>query len=163
MAKFDDLDSVSSSEALETFKSWLAQRDRNVEVCKNFFRHVSVLEIDKALECVTDDVVWWVQGDWPGSGFHFGKDALKRLNAGISDTFVTGIDLEFGHATAEEDRVALELRSNAALRNGLIYNNTYHFLFTIRDGLIAIAKEYLDTKHLVETAFYRTEPAVDAG
>jgi ketosteroid isomerase-like protein len=53
-------------------------------------------------------------------------------------------------STAEGDRVAVEAEAYGELRNGKIYNNTYHFLFLFRDGKIFRAKEYNDSKHAAD-------------
>ena len=49
--------------------------------------------------------------------------------------------------TAEGERVAVETESYAELKNGRTYNNHYHFVFEVRDGMIQSIKEYLDTEH----------------
>jgi ketosteroid isomerase-like protein len=43
--------------------------------------------------------------------------------------------------------VAVETESYAALNNGNVYNNLYHFLFVVHDGKLFEVKEYLDTIH----------------
>ena len=107
-------------------------------------------EFDDALACVADDVVWWVQGDTKGSGFRYGKDSLfPNLKAKL----VADLEITFGFLTAEHDRVALEMKSSGTLSTGKVYANTYHFLLTLRDGLIISGKEYLDTKHLAEVMY----------
>ena len=58
-----------------------------------------------------------------------------------------GIQFTVHSLTAEDDRVAAEVESYAPLVNGKVYNNHYHMLFVIRDGKIAIVKEYADTAH----------------
>ena len=48
--------------------------------------------------------------------------------------------------TAEGDRVAFEATSYAVnAANGRIYENRYHHLMVLRDGLIALLREYQDT------------------
>jgi len=44
--------------------------------------------------------------------------------------------------TAEGDKVAVEADSQAELANGIPYANKYHFLVTLRDGLITGIDEY---------------------
>lgn len=51
--------------------------------------------------------------------------------------------------TAERDKVAVEALSHGT-HKGRAYENRYHFLFTIRNGLIHEVKEYNDTQHLAE-------------
>jgi ketosteroid isomerase-like protein len=105
------------------------------------------------LNLLTDDVVWWVQGEWPMDNFHRGKSAVEGLFDLLKTLLVGTLEVEFGFATAQDDRVALEMRSNGLLKNGKHYRNGYHYLFTVKDGRIASCKEYLDTKHLAEVVF----------
>jgi uncharacterized protein len=75
------------------------------------------------------------------------RDVIMMLTR---DTFpkVTkaGITFKVINLTAESDRVACEAEGYSTMTNGKAYNNTYHFLFTFRDGKIRSIKEYLDTK-----------------
>ena len=54
---------------------------------------------------------------------------------------------QFRSGEVSSDRVALEAYSNANLANGNKYNNTYHFLFVVKNGKIKVIKEYMDTQH----------------
>ncbi len=48
--------------------------------------------------------------------------------------------------TAEGDRVAVEAEAHAVNRaNGRVYDNRYHHLMAIRDGLVHELREYQDT------------------
>jgi len=128
----------------------MTEQEANKEVCLKFFRHLASREFEDALACVADDIVWWVQGDTAGSGFRYGKDSLfPNLKRQLREN----LQISFGHLTAEEDRVALEMKSQAVLANGRAYANTYHFLLTLKNGLICNGKEYLDTKHLSEVMY----------
>jgi ketosteroid isomerase-like protein len=46
--------------------------------------------------------------------------------------------------TCEEDRAAVELRSEGVLIDGAPYANTYFFAFRIRDGRIALVREHFN-------------------
>jgi ketosteroid isomerase-like protein len=128
----------------------MTKLEANKELCRKFFTHIGKREFTHALTCVSDDVIWWVQGDTPASGYRHGKDSLfSDLEGSLS----SDLTISFGDLTAEDDRVALEMRSHATLTSGKSYANTYHFLLTIKDGLITQGREYLDTKHLCETIF----------
>ena len=48
-------------------------------------------------------------------------------------------------STAEGERVALELEGRFEFPDGKVYQNCYHHLFVIRDGIIVCVKEYMDT------------------
>ena len=122
--------------------------EANKAACRKFYSHLSRREFAEVLACVSDDVVWWVQGNLPVSGTHHGKAGVERLLEPLKIGLAADLEIKFGELTAEEDRVALEMESTALLVNGKTYRNTYHFLFWIRDGKIVRAKEYLDTQTL---------------
>lgn len=94
---------------------------------------------------LTDDVCWWIPGRGTVSKAEFFgmADGFRSLTAGPTTLTVKGV-------TAEGDRVAVEAESFAHLKNGKIYNNTYHFLFLFRDGKICLSKEYNDSQHAAE-------------
>jgi len=52
---------------------------------------------------------------------------------------------EVDHVTAEDDRVAVMSRGFAVTRAGARYDNLYHFLFRLENGLIDTVWEYNDT------------------
>ncbi len=126
----------------------MSELERNKAVCKAFYHDLGRRDFAAALSHLTDDVVWWVQGEWEGAGFYRGKAAVERLLAPLKDAIATDIDFKFGHLTAEEDRVSCEITGAATTSDGTDYRMTYHFLFTIRDGKIREGHEYLDTKML---------------
>lgn len=125
--------------------------ERNKDVCRQFLINIAALHLDKAQALLHPDVLWWVQGKWPGAGFHQGKLAVSILFDQIKSILASTMDIEFGMITAENNRVALEMRSRADIVGGREYKNTYHYLFVIKDDLILSAKEYLDTDHLIRT------------
>ena len=61
-------------------------------------------------------------------------------------TMKDGVRFEILNMTAEDDRVSVESEGFSELKNGVAYNNQYHFLFFLRDGKICKLKEYMDTK-----------------
>jgi ketosteroid isomerase-like protein len=63
----------------------------------------------------------------------------------MKKTFVDGLRFTPGTMTAEDDRVAVVADSDGELVRGGRYDNTYHFLFQLRDGLITRVWEYGDT------------------
>ena len=52
--------------------------------------------------------------------------------------------------TAEEDRVSAVVDGHSRRKSGAEYNNNYHFLFTIRDGVITAIREYHDTAYAAD-------------
>ncbi len=61
----------------------------------------------------------------------------------------TGLDPEILNLTAEDDRVAAEVRIRArSLQTGEVYDNLYAFVFWIRDGRFVEIHEHLDTQYV---------------
>ena len=57
--------------------------------------------------------------------------------------------------TVTRDRVAVEAHAHAEFLDGRVYENDYHFLFTVRADRISSVKAYLDTERLRDTLFPR--------
>ena len=126
--------------------------DKNKAVCREFHTNIMEGKFAEAANLLAPDVIWWVQGNMVVSGYHRGREAVAALFGPLKN-LPNGIQFEFGAVTAEEDRVAVEMISHAVTADGRQFNNSYHFLFTVKDGLITQGKEYLDTKLTAETLF----------
>lgn len=57
-----------------------------------------------------------------------------------------GVQFTVLHATAEDNRVSLELQGTCELVNGKAYNNQYHMLFLFDGDKIVAMKEYFNDK-----------------
>ena len=106
----------------------------------------------EAVGLLAEDATYWIPGDWPNGGT-FGKaDVAKMVTAG-TEVFQGPLDIVIHGVTASEDRVAVEMESRGTFRDGRPYNNSYHWLFVIRDGRIRTVKEYTDTLY-ANRAYY---------
>jgi ketosteroid isomerase-like protein len=112
----------------------------NKETALKFVESMSAGQMDLSL--LTDDIQWWV----PGRGL-MSKEDFFALAGTFQDMLKDRISLTVHGVTAEGDRVAIEAESYGELKNGKIYNNTYHFLFVFRGGKICLSKEYNDSQH----------------
>ena len=129
----------------------------NKALVLDFYRLMNERRFAEMWELCAPDGLW-------GGGRAATNDfaPIERMKAVIVDpmpVFVDGgIQFTVHSLTAEDDRVAAEVESYAPLVNGRVYNNHYHMLFVIRDGKIAIVKEYADTAHAREVFgdVYRT-------
>ena len=122
--------------------------ERNKQTVTEFMTVFSSGDVDKILASMTDDATWWVAGNIPGISGTKDRAGFGEMLGGIAENTTTGaIRLTPLAFTAEGDRVAVETESYAELKNGRVYNNLYHFVFVVRDGKIASAKEFLDTEH----------------
>ena len=71
---------------------------------------------------------------------------IAAFAEGVLEAFPEGLTFTIRQMTAEEDRVAVEAESHGRHASGRIYNNQYHFLFTLRAGEVLSLKEYMDTE-----------------
>jgi ketosteroid isomerase-like protein len=104
---------------------------------------------EAVLGALADTATWWVQGNFALSGTKSKKE-FAELIGGLGSKIDGGLRVTPKGITAEGERVAVEAESYAKMKNGKTYQNTYHFLFTVRDGKIQSVKEYLDTIHANE-------------
>lgn len=81
---------------------------------------------------------WWVAGWGPRTRAEL-LSGLQRAMRGFETRRITTTGF-----TAEGERVAVEAEGHFE-RPGLVYRNTYHYLFIVRDGCIASGREYFDT------------------
>jgi len=121
----------------------------NKRVVLGLFENLSAGKGDAVLGALADSATWWVQGKFPLSGTK-NKKEFAELVGQLGANIDGGLRVTPKGITAEGDRVAVEAESYAKMKNGKTYQNTYHFLFTVRDGKIQAVKEYLDTMHANE-------------
>jgi len=96
-----------------------------------------------------DDIVWWVPPGSENGGTYEGKAAVLELIGGGLGQYSSSDPMKFiiEEIVADEDWASVQLILEAKTAKGDDYRNFYHIAFRIRDGRIALAKEYLDTKH----------------
>jgi uncharacterized protein len=117
------------------------QADRNRATVLRLMEALNVCDADTIRSIMPVDADWWV----------LGIGTLDR------DTVITQLEQLLGSAkvaethilgtTAEGDRVAVESRGNFEFADGRVYCNSYHHLFTLRDGQVVGVREYLDLLH----------------
>lgn len=129
--------------------------ESNKQLAIDLFARFSANDIAGALDLLTDDVTWWIAGKpdaQPASGEH-DKRWMARLFHNMTSQFDGSMQMTVRGLIAEGDKVAVEVVGDGRLRDGRRYQNEYHLLLTIRDGKIAVVREYLDTQHVVATWF----------
>jgi ketosteroid isomerase-like protein len=110
-----------------------------------FFAAVNSEGMGALRRFVTDDMTWWA----PGLG-ELAPEKLISMVESLASVLDQPIRFTVHDIIVEDDRVAAEVASYAALKSGKIYNNKYHFKFLVRAGAIAKIREYHDTKHAFE-------------
>jgi len=124
--------------------------DENKEIVRQFLARFGNGDADGLIDSLTDDATWWIggkPGDLPQAGAK-SKEAISAVLRGVGAKIPGGIQMSIKGMIGEGDKVAAEVEAYGEITNGRIYNNEYHFLFTIRDGRVAGVKEYHDTLHL---------------
>jgi hypothetical protein len=123
--------------------------EENKRLVLGFFENLSAGKGEAIMEAMADSATWWVLGNFPLSGTK-SKAQFGALMGELGAKIDGGLRVTPKGLTAEGDRVAVEAESHAKMKNGKTYQNTYHFLFTVRDGKIQSVREYLDTMHANE-------------
>ncbi len=124
-------------------------------VVTEFFIRFSDRDLEGALALMSDDCTWWIAGKSAQSrvaGTHT-KDEIAAIFRRMDRRLKSGLELRVKGMIAEDSTVAVELESYGEVENGRVYNNEYHTLLVVRDGLIREVREYLDTHHLSHTWF----------
>lgn len=126
--------------------------EQNKHVVQTFCDLFGRSAIDEALDMMTDDATWWINGKphlFAGSGTRT-KAEMAVIWPGLYASLDGGLQMNVLDMIGEGDRMAAEIRSHAVTRTGQVYENDDHMLFTLRDGKIARVKEYTDLMHAAE-------------
>jgi len=78
----------------------------------------------------------------------------------LASLFTDGFNYTIDSLTAEEDRVAAEIRSNGRFTDGDAYENVYVFVLRIRDGRIAFVAEHFNPDPVVKQILPRIQAAM---
>jgi ketosteroid isomerase-like protein len=124
--------------------------EQNKKIAKEFVEATILRDTDRVAAVLSDDMTLTVQGHHPRFQRTWTKpEWCKYLKT--PTPFNDGLSLTIRSLTAEEDRVSLESETYGVISaSGKVYNNRYHYLFTIRDGKIATIREYMDTAHIMD-------------
>jgi len=123
--------------------------EENKRLVLGFFENMSAGKGEAVMGALADNATWWVQGNFALSGTKT-KAEFAALIGGLGSKIDGGMRITPKGITAEGDRVAVEAESYGKMKNGKVYQNTYHFLFVVKGGKIEAVKEYLDTIHAQE-------------
>lgn len=124
-------------------KEWLVEE--NERVVRAFLDTVERGASIAAM--LTEDFTWYIPGKGRLGG-RYTRDELGKLLGPFFAMIEGPVRFSVNHVTAQDDRVAVDCESYAAMRRGGEYRNTYHFLFRLREGRIFEIKEFLDTGYM---------------
>jgi ketosteroid isomerase-like protein len=107
-------------------------------------------DIETMTTMLTDDCRVFVAGSTTSGGWQTREQfvtRMTRVGGGAGSLFSGPMTVDVGAVTAEDDRVCVEMELRVPVTAGGTYNNQFHWLIRVRDGMIAEAKEYQDTLH----------------
>lgn len=108
------------------------------QLVTNFFSKFVASDIEGVLSLLDDDVTWRMmgqQGGLPMSG-EMDKAGIADLMKSVRELVTDRLNMIIGDWTIEGARVAVEVESQAKLKNGRSYNNLYHYLFILSNDKI---------------------------
>ena len=120
---------------------------RNKAVVTQFFERMNAGDLNGSFGLLADDCLWFSLSSRKFSGKEHMRATIAHVNeamlsAPIAQTIIV--------LTAEENRVAALTEGTAEALNGTRYDQRYHFLFELADGLITRLWEFNDTFHARE-------------
>lgn len=125
--------------------------EANRALVLRFYELMSRQQFDAMFELMSDEATWTVAGN-PATFHHAGvssKAQRAKQLAGFVNVFVS-LEQKILSTTAEEDRVALEVRTRCVARQGLVYENELLILIRCRGGKIASIYEHVDQQTTLE-------------
>lgn len=124
----------------------------NEQIVRNFFTTLSTGDLEKLRPLFHPEASWIpMVKDVPGAGVHSPRDVIiDEFLAPVRGIFEDGdpkviVDNLF----AKGNVVCAETRGVGKLRNGKDYNNQYCWVIEIRDGLVYVLKEYMDSHYVM--------------
>jgi uncharacterized protein len=117
------------------------------EIARQFFANFERGDVDAVIALFSPTATYWIPTVRREYAMPEFKEALHWIQSRLKD----GIRFKIGPVVAEGDRVCIMAEGFATTTDGKPFNNLYHVFFEIRDGKIALAREYNDTAHVFST------------
>jgi len=124
----------------------------------DFFEALSSGELDRLRPFLTETSVWKpMVRDIPGAGEYHGSDIIDTFLAPVRGMFKPGGPKVLVSAILSDgDMVAVESTSIGETQDGKVYDNSYAWIFRLKDGKLDRLHEYMDS-HYVATLFGMTD------
>ena len=121
------------------------------DIVRAYYADISAGRFTDAAARLSPDASTWIlgEGHWPLGGYH-DLASLRQIHAMVEERFPEGLQVIIKDLTVEGERVAVEAETLGTRADGKVYNNRYHYLVIVRDGMICERREYLDTIHANE-------------
>ena len=130
----------------------MGQSNQSETVVRKFFELLNAEDLEGVRALLSEDAAWIPQArDMPGAGEYRGRNV-------IVDTFLKPIRAMFAPGSPSNrilslasngELVLVETHGTGHLKDGRPYDNRYAWAFEIRDGKVAMIREYLDSYYIV--------------
>lgn len=124
----------------------------NETLVRTFFEKLNAEDLEAVRGLLAQDAAWLPQAkDMPGAGAYRGRDVIvDDFLRPIRGMFAPGSPSNRILSLAVNEAVVLvETHGTGSLRDGRPYDNRYAWAFEIKDGRIAVIREYLDSYYIV--------------
>jgi ketosteroid isomerase-like protein len=121
----------------------IVSESHNVRLLKEYLSALEVSDGEKMADMLSSDLQYWVSPGSAFSGTH-DKASLLTLLPLIFDAQAGPTKLTYREITAQDDRVSVVADGTMPLKSGGSYDQTYHWLFKLRDDKIVEVLEYVD-------------------
>lgn len=128
--------------------------DTSTQVVQNYFETFFSHDIDKTLQCLTDDVVWRVQGaaDVPTIGTRRGKDEVREWLT-LFPKHLQPLDFDITRTFENDDQVVVIGHfTHRILDTGKEFSSDFATICIVRDGKLA-AYNFLEDSYGLWDAF----------
>lgn len=120
--------------------------EQNKMLLRHVFDELALGNPRAMSDAMADDCRWVFPGDWSWSGAWEPKqvvldDLLRPLMAQFEGHYRSQATM----LIADGDHVVVQARGSATTKRGDAYNQTYCYVFQVRDGQLTEVVEYCDT------------------
>lgn len=127
----------------------MSRLEANKQLVRSFIEALAKLDGERFLSFLAEDVRFETTGHHEASGVKTKAEVAKEFPA-MREVLPSGLRLNELSITAEDDRVAIELRGQARTVKGEEYNNHYFYFIQIREGKIITFRDYMDSTLVVK-------------
>jgi len=117
--------------------------ESNKKLIEKYFETINRGDEQEILALLSDDFQFESMLQAPKQfNFTWGREPFAAAPKNMSAMMHKPIKIWIEGMIGEGDKVAVEAKSHGEMKSGKLYQNVYHFLFTVRDGKITNAREY---------------------
>jgi uncharacterized protein (TIGR02246 family) len=124
--------------------------DKRAKIVDRMWHAWCAGDLQTALDCLSDDIVWIIPGSRDISGRRNGKAAIRELFAEVRALFPNGLEAPFHKVHTTEDSVVVEMTNKGTAANGKWYENEYCIVFQIPKDKIEQVRVYVDMSRVAE-------------